>query len=101
MFGTKFKTHRKLTKGVFARFIEENYFGLKINSRAEADFIDADLELKVTGIKHVPQNDLYNAKERLVLSMINYEELCHFEKWTDNKHIFNTLNNILGGIVLE
>ena len=95
IFGTKFKTHRKLTKGVFARFIEEDYFGLQINSRAEADFVDADLELKVTGIKHVPQNDLYNAKERLVLSMINYEELCNSENWTDNKHLYNKLNNIL------
>jgi len=95
IFGTKFKTHRKLTKGVFARFIEEDYFGLQINSRAEADFVDADLELKVTGIKHVPQNDLYNAKERLVLSMINYEELCRYENWTDNIHLFNKLNNIL------
>ena len=95
MFGTKFTSHRKLTKGVFARFIEEDYFGLKINSRAEADFVDVDLELKVTGVKYVPQKDLYNAKERLVLSMINYEEICKYKNWVKNTHLFNKLNNVL------
>ena len=95
IFNDKPELHRKLTKGVFARFIEEDFFGLKINSRSEADFNDVNLELKVTGIKYIPKNNLYNAKERLVLTMINYEELCYYENWTDNKHLFNKLNNIL------
>ena len=31
IFGTKFISNRKLTKGIFARFIEEDYFGLKMS----------------------------------------------------------------------
>ena len=58
-------------KGNVGQMFEECWFGIKVNSRAEADFIDLGIELKVTPcIKN--KSKKYVAKERLVLNIINY-----------------------------
>jgi DNA mismatch repair protein MutH len=73
------------------QIIEEGFFGFNVNSRAEADFKEAEIELKVTGyIKN--KNLTYSAKERLVLNTINYmcEDLNVFEQssfWKKNKQL--------------
>ncbi len=78
-------------KGKIGQLIEEDFFGLKNNSRAEADFINFNIELKVTPIK-LNKNQKYAAKERLVLNIINYleEELDNFEEssfWKKNSKL--------------
>lgn len=60
-------------KGGIGQVLEEGLFKMAVNSRAEADFVDLGLELKVTAIKENKKND-FSAKERLVLNIINYEE---------------------------
>ena len=60
-------------KGNLGQIVEESYFGYDINSRAEADFADVGVELKVTPFK-VNKNKTISAKERLVLNIINYME---------------------------
>jgi len=60
-------------KGALGQIIEEDWFGYSINSNREADFAAFDTELKVTPIKKL-KNGNYSAKERLVLSIINYME---------------------------
>jgi DNA mismatch repair protein MutH len=78
-------------KGNLGQIIEEGFFGFNVNSRAEADFKEAEIELKVTGyIKN--KNLTYSAKERLVLNMIDYmcEDLNVFEQssfWKKNKQL--------------
>ena len=59
-------------KGGIGQVLEEGLFKMAVNSRAEADFVDLGLELKVTAIKENKKND-FSAKERLVLNIINYE----------------------------
>lgn len=68
----------KIRKGHFGNALEENYFKLPINSRREADFLQAKLELKSTPLK-ISTNRKTTAKERLVLGMIDYDELVQEE----------------------
>lgn len=78
-------------KGGIGQVLEEGLFKMAVNSRAEADFVDLGLELKVTAIKENKKND-FSAKERLVLNIINYEEdyKDSFEEssfWQKNKNL--------------
>ncbi len=63
-------------KGRLGNLVEEFYFGYKPNNNPEPDFPKAGLELKVTGLKSASPNPI-KAKERLVLNMINFQELVN------------------------
>jgi DNA mismatch repair endonuclease MutH len=72
-------TYGKNRKGYFGDLIEQYIFGMKNNGRAEADFKVAGIELKSTPLKrHATKH--YVAKERLVFSMIDYQNVIK-EKW--------------------
>lgn len=71
----------KGNKGGLGQIIEEGLFKYDINSRNEADFAELGVELKVTPLKFNKKNQL-QAKERLVLNIINYME--------EYKHTFET-----------
>jgi len=58
-------------KGALGHVVEMNVFEYNRNSNSEKDFLVAGLELKVTPYR-VNKNGTYSAKERLVLSMIDY-----------------------------
>lgn len=59
------------SKGSLGQLIEKHFFFYDINSNSEADFNEAGVELKVTPYAIKSNGDL-RAKERLVLSIINY-----------------------------
>lgn len=76
-------------KGNLGQIIEESFFDYKVNSRAEPDFIDAGVELKVTPYK-LNKNGKYSSKERLVLNIIDYNHEVNFtfynsSFWNKNK----------------
>ena len=75
---TDIKISRR-SRGALGNLVEEFYFGYKPNSAHRPDFPDANLELKVTGVKQNSDNS-FSAKERLVLTMINFEEIVK-EDW--------------------
>lgn len=60
-------------KGKLGQLVEKYFFGYEINSKQEADFIEAGLELKCTPLKELNTKALA-IKERLVLTMIDYSE---------------------------
>lgn len=62
----------KARKGGLGNLLEERYFGYKANSISEADFPEAGVELKVTPYE-LRNNNRMVAGERLVLTMISYE----------------------------
>lgn len=66
-------------KGYLGGLVEKYVFGLEPNSRSEADFLLAGVELKTTPIKKNSKKG-YVAKERLVFSMIDYENVV-YETW--------------------
>ncbi|WP_392434233.1 Sau3AI family type II restriction endonuclease [Finegoldia magna] len=82
----------KKNKGKLGQIIEENFFGYKINSDPRADFYEAGVELKVTPYK-LNKNGTISAKERLILTMIDYFSVINetFEK----SHLWEKANLIL------
>lgn len=87
-----YETLNKKNKGKLGQIIEENFFGYKINSDSRADFYEAGVELKVTPYKF-NKNGTISAKERLVLTMIDYFSVINetFEK----SHLWEKANLIL------
>ena len=61
----------KKYKGGLGTLIEERFFHYKANSDDRPDFPEAGVELKVTPYKK-RANGKYQAKERLILTMIDY-----------------------------
>lgn len=61
------------SKGQYGNYIEKYFYGYKPNSDSGADFEKIGVELKVTPFK-VNKNNSISAKERLVLTILNYKE---------------------------
>ncbi|HCW53177.1 MAG TPA: DNA mismatch repair protein MutH [Clostridium sp.] len=89
---SEYMEDNKNAKGQLGQAIEEEYFGYKLNSRQEADFSEAGIELKVCPLKLVKSKKTseslrekmgYSAKERMVLSIIDYYKLNE-EQWDNN-----------------
>jgi DNA mismatch repair protein MutH len=68
--------HKYSGKGNFGQVLEKFYFGYEPNSKTEADFFEAGMELKSTPLKRL-KNGEYRSKERLVLNIINYLEVVN------------------------
>ncbi len=78
-------THRKHTKGVVAKVIETEYFGIPVNSSEAPDFEELGIELKVSPLRFVKNAGVYTTKERNVIKMVDYNELHEVKNWTKNK----------------
>ncbi len=63
-------------KGNFGQILEKYYFEYEPNSVSEPDFHEVGIELKSSPLKNSKKNHL-SAKERLVLSIINYNEIIN------------------------
>ena len=73
-------------KGSLGNLIEECFFHYPVNSDSRPDFYEAGVELKVSPYK-INSDGSYSAKERLVLTMIDYfavinEEFEDSHMWT-------------------
>lgn len=90
------------SKGGLGQVVEESFFGYEVNSKAEADFANLGIELKVTPFKR-NKNGTLSAKERLVLNIINYMEEVHthFETssfWKKNEKLLLMFYEWLPGV---
>lgn len=85
------KHENKKRKGGLGELIEERFFHYQTNNDARPDFDKAGVELKVTPYKQ-NKNGTLVAKERLILTMIDYFSVVE-EKFEDS-HITwkNTIN---------
>lgn len=61
-------------KGNLGKIIETGFYGYPNNNRAEADFANLGIELKVTGYRK-NKNGTISAKERLVLNKIDFSKI--------------------------
>jgi len=62
------------TKGKLGNILQLGWFNVPVNNLAEPDLKDAGIEIKVTGYKKAkPSLGGFQAKERLVCNIINYE----------------------------
>lgn len=82
--------HRR--RGSFGDAVEELFFGIPNNSRSEADFPEAGLELKCTPIKKNARGELV-AKERLVIGMIDYMGVVHED--FEHSHLLDKASDML------
>ena len=64
----------KKKKGVLGNLVETEFYHYPQNSNPAADFEDLGVELKITGI--IKTKNGFKAKERMVLSMINFMDVA-------------------------
>lgn len=75
----------KNNKGNLGQLVENYYFEYAPNSYSGPDFSEVGLELKTTGVKK-NSHGKFVAKERLVLTMIDYEVIVD-ESWTTSQFL--------------
>lgn len=79
-------------KGNLGQIIEERFFHYACNSDSRADFPEAGVELKVTPYR-INKNGSLSAKERLILTMIDYFQVVN--ETFENSHFWNKSKLIL------
>lgn len=62
-------------KGGFGQILEKYYFDKDLDSLSQPDFPNVGLELKSSPVKKLLRKGELRAKERLVLNIINYDDL--------------------------
>lgn len=67
----------KNDKGILGKVVETGFYGYPLNNKAEADFPNLGIELKVSGFKSL-QKGGWSAKERISLSQINYNTILNY-----------------------
>ncbi len=84
----------KKNKGDIGQIIQK-YLGKDLDSNPSMDFPDAKLELKVTGLLPYEnkKNEVFRAKERLVLTIINYNE--DYKNSFEDSHLIEKCNDML------
>ncbi|MGN1183987.1 MAG: Sau3AI family type II restriction endonuclease [Oliverpabstia sp.] len=90
-YGSSDVNEAKRNKGNLGQIIEERFFHYQCNSDSRADFYEAGVELKVTPYK-INKNGSFSAKERLILTMIDYyqvvnEDFEHSHMWNKSRLI--------------
>lgn len=81
------------SKGNIGHIIEEGLFSLKISNKQAPDFEEVGVELKVTGYKWVYRGTKVSAKERLVITMIDYFNDINKEFY--KSHLYQKIEKIL------
>lgn len=84
--------NNKYAKGKLGNLIEEHHFHYAANSDSHADFPEAGVELKVTPYR-INKNGSRSAKERLVLTMIDYMKVID-ENFTES-HVMDKCSLML------
>ena len=82
----------KKQKGGLGTIIEERFFHYPANDDSRPDFQEAGVELKVTPYKKSSSGKL-TAKERLIITMINYNEVVKED--FEHSHLWNKARLIL------
>lgn len=85
-------SENKRNKGNLGQLIEEKFFHYACNSDSRPDFYEAGVELKVTPYKINPNGKIV-AKERLILTMIDYFSVVDEE--FETSHLWNKSKLIL------
>lgn len=82
----------KRNKGNLGQIVEEKFFHYACNNDSRADFYEAGVELKVTPYR-INKNGTLSAKERLILTMIDYFQVVH--ETFEESHFWNKSRLIL------
>lgn len=91
-YGTTTVKEKKRNKGNLGQIIEEKFFHYECNSDSRPDFHEAGVELKVTPYKQ-NKNGTLSAKERLILTMIDYFQVV--DETFETSHLWKKSKLIL------
>ncbi|MDE7340364.1 MAG: restriction endonuclease [Lachnospiraceae bacterium] len=91
-YGQSDVSETKRNKGNLGQIIEERFFHYACNSDSRADFYEAGVELKVTPYR-INKNGTLSAKERLILTMIDYFQVVN--ESFEESHFWNKSRLIL------
>lgn len=91
-YGSSIVSETKRNKGNLGQIIEEKFFHYECNSDSRADFYEAGVELKVTPYR-INKNGSLSAKERLILTMIDYFQVV--EEIFEESHLWKKSKLIL------
>ncbi len=91
-YGQSDVSETKRNKGNLGEIIEERFFHYACNSDSRADFYEAGVELKVTPYR-INKNGTLSAKERLILTMIDYFQVVN--ESFEESHFWNKSRLIL------
>ena len=81
LFGDEVFDQKRKGKGGLGQMVEELFFRYDINSNREADFSEANVELKCTPLLKSKSNNSYRIKERLVCTMtVSYTHLDVYKR---------------------
>ncbi|MFB6207850.1 MAG: MutH/Sau3AI family endonuclease [Candidatus Nanohaloarchaea archaeon] len=87
---------RAHSKAAISHLIEDDYFGIPQNTSEEPDFEEAGIELKVTPLHpNDSKGELLRPKERLVISMVDYNDIVEADHWTDVPALDKKLHDVL------
>lgn len=75
LLGEEVIAQKRKGKGGLGQMVEELFFGYGVNSKRDADFEEANVELKCTPLLQSKANGSFRIKERLVCTMIDYFEI--------------------------
>ncbi len=92
VYGDSDRSENKANKGNLGQIIEERFFHYQCNSDSDPDFKEAGVELKVTPYRK-NNNGSLSAKERLILTMIDYCKVVNED--FDNGHFWKKSRLIL------
>ena len=81
------------SKGNIGHVIEQGFFGYALNSKQEPDFENLGIDLKVTGYRWVNNGTQVSAKERLVITMVNFLE--DYKASFRNSNCYSKMNKML------
>jgi|LSQX01.2.fsa_nt_gb DNA mismatch repair protein MutH len=81
------------SKGNIGHVVEQGFFGYNINNDQAPDFENLGIELKVTGYKWVRKEKQVSAKERLVITMVDFFNDINVDFY--DSHLFNKIANML------
>ena len=81
-------------RGTFGLILETGYFGLDRNNESRPDFEDAGIELKSSPLKRLRNGEL-RAKERISLSMIDYNKLASERGPLNSTSFWSKINRML------
>lgn len=91
-YGSTSVKEKQRNKGNLGQIVEEKFFHYECNSDARPDFHEAGVELKVTPYK-INKNGTLSAKERLILTMIDYHQIV--KETFEDSHFWNKSKLIL------
>ena len=82
----------KQRRGSWGNAVEEYYFNYDLNSDSNPDFAQVGMELKTTPLKESSRGK-FAAKERLVLTMINYMDVVRED--FEHSHLLRKASDVL------